>query len=243
MRFVNQCKNKFIHMERAKVIGQIIAVIKQLKKETDELFAPENIINHSELLIEEYFQQRFNPFIKKVKADIRSLPSDEYLPIEIDSWVRILKMKLAAIERGQHDEKYAEVLYIKQRFYPELIEALKELQLEALEAEFDARVDRENLAKLQLGPNTIVLSLESVALLIAMLFNFNIISGAVPIDDICKSFAAMTGYNANDLRQLLRFDEENGRLTSIVKADDMDVLLKLLKSIGSRIENLKQYSD
>ncbi|MGD9978662.1 MAG: hypothetical protein AB7S54_12105 [Bacteroidales bacterium] len=230
-------------MERARVIGQIIAVIKQLKKETDALFAPENIINHSELLMEEYFQQLFNPFIKKVKSSIRSLPPDEYLPIEIDSWIRVLMLKLAAIERGQHDDKYAEVLYIKQRFYPELIEVLKELQLEALESEFDARVDNEHLVKSQLGPNTIVLSLESVALLIAMLYNFNIISGAVPIDEICKSFAAMTGYNADDLKQLLRFDENSGRLTSIVKANDMDVLLKLLKSIGARIENLRQYYD
>ncbi len=230
-------------MERARVIGQIIAVIKQLKKETNALFAPENIINHSELLMEEYFQQLFNPFIKKVKSFIRSLPPDEYLPIEIDSWIRVLMLKLAAIERGQHDDKYAEVLYIKQRFYPELIEVLKELQLEALESEFDARVDNEHLVKSQLGPNTIVLSLESVALLIAMLYNFNIISGAVPIDEICRSFAAMTGYNAGDLKQLLRFDENSGRLTSIVKANDMDVLLKLLKSIGARIENLRQYYD
>jgi len=230
-------------MERARVIGQIIAVIKQLKKETDALFAPENIINHSELLIEEYFQQLFNPFIKKVKSAIRSLPPDEYLPIEIDSWIRVLMLKLAYIERGQHEEKYAEVLYIKQRFYPELIEVLKELQLEALESEFDARVDNEHLVKSQLGPNTIVLSLESVALLIAMLYNFNIISGVVPIDEICRSFAAMTGYNAGDLKQLLRFDENSGRLTSIVKANDMDVLLKLLKSIGARIENLRQYYD
>jgi len=230
-------------MERARVIGQIIAVIKQLKKETNALFAPENILNHSELLMEEYFQQLFNPFIKKVKSSIRSLPPDEYLPIEIDSWIRVLMLKLAAIERGQHDDKYAEVLYIKQRFYPELIEVLKELQLEALESEFDARVDNEHLVKSQLGPNTIVLSLESVALLIAMLYNFNIISGAVPIDEICKSFAAMTGYNAGDLKQLLRFDENSGRLTSIVKANDMDVLLKLLKSIGARIENLRQYYD
>ncbi len=230
-------------MERARVIGQIIAVIKQLKKETNALFAPENILNHSELLMEEYFQQLFNPFIKKVKSSIRSLPPDEYLPIEIDSWIRVLMLKLAAIERGQHDDKYAEVLYIKQRFYPELIEVLKELQLEALESEFDARVDNEHLVKSQLGPNTIVLSLESVALLIAMLYNFNIISGAVPIDEICKSFAAMTGYNADDLKQLLRFDENSGRLTSIVKANDMDVLLKLLKSIGARIENLRQYYD
>ncbi|HBI80856.1 MAG TPA: hypothetical protein DDY04_02660 [Bacteroidales bacterium] len=230
-------------MERARVIGQIIAVIKQLKKETNALFAPENILNHSELLMEEYFQQLFNPFIKKVKSSIRSLPPDEYLPIEIDSWIRVLMLKLAAIERGQHDDKYAEVLYIKQRFYPELIEVLKELQLEALESEFDARVDNEHLVKSQLGPNTIVLSLESVALLIAMLYNFNIISGAVPIDEICRSFAAMTGYNAGDLKQLLRFDENSGRLTSIVKANDMDVLLKLLKSIGARIENLRQYYD
>lgn len=230
-------------MERAKVIGQIIAVIKQLKKETDELFAPENIINHSELLIEEYFQQLFNPFLNKVKADIRALPLDEYLPIEIDSWIRILRLKLVAIERGQHNEKYAEVLYIKQRFYPELINVLKELQLEVLETEFDARVDREQLAKPLLGPNTIVLSLESVALLIAMLYNFNIISGAIPIDDICKNFAAMTGYKAEDIKALLRFDEGNGRLTTIVKAYDMDVLLKLLKSMCARIENLRQYSD
>ncbi len=76
-----------------------------------------------------------------------------------------------------------------------------------------------------------------------MLYNFNIISGAVPIDEICRSFAAMTGYNAGDLKQLLRFDENSGRLTSIVKANDMDVLLKLLKSIGARIENLRQYYD
>lgn len=230
-------------MERARAIGQIIAVIKQLRKEADELFTSDNIVEHSELLIEEFFQQKFNPFLAHVKEQVRALPLDDYLPVELDSWIRLINIKLSAIERGQHDERYAEVLYIKQRFYPELVEVLKELQLEVLEAEFDARVDKQTESKTSIGPNTIVLSHESVALLIAMLYNFNLISGTVSIDEICRSFSVMTGYDAADIKKMLRFDEESGRLKTIVKAEDMDVLLKLLKSICARIENLKLYSD
>ncbi len=230
-------------MERARAIGQIIAVIKQLRKEAEELFNSDNIVEHSELLIEEFFLQKFNPFLARVKEQVSALPLDDYLPVELDSWIRLINIKLSAIERGQHDERYAEVLYIKQRFYPELVEVLKELQLEVLEAEFDARVDNQTESKTSIGPNTIVLSHESVALLIAMLYNFNLISGTVSIDEICRSFSVMTGYDAAEIKKMLRFDEESGRLKTIVKAEDMDVLLKLLKSICARIENLKLYSD
>lgn len=230
-------------MERARAIGQIIAVIKQLRKEAEELFTSDNIVEHSELLIEEFFLQKFNPFLARVKEQVRALPLDDYLPVELDSWIRLINIKLSAIERGQHDERYAEVLYIKQRFYPELVEVLKELQLEVLEAEFDARVDKQTESKTSIGPNTIVLSHESVALLIAMLYNFNLISGTVSVDEICRSFSVMTGYDAAEIKKMLRFDEESGRLKTIVKAEDMDVLLKLLKSICARIENLKLYSD
>lgn len=230
-------------MERARVVGQIIAVIKQLRKEADELFTSDNIVEHSELLIEEFFLQKFNPFLARVKERVRALPLDDYLPVELDSWVRLINIKLSAIDRGQHDERYAEVLYIKRRFYPELVEVLKELQLEVLEAEFDARVDKQTENKTFIGPNTFVLSHESVALLIAMLYNFNLISGAVSVDEICRYFSAMTGYDAADIKKMLCFDEESGRLKTTAKAADMDVLLKLLKSICARIENLKLYSD
>ncbi len=229
--------------ERAKVIGQIIAVIKQLRKEADTLFSDAVILEKTDILIEEYFQQRFIPFLETVRTQVRLLPLDDYLPIELDAWIKLIELKLKAFEQGTHKEKFAEVLYIKQRFYPELIQVLKELQLEVLEAEFDARVDGEQSFKPNLGPNTIVISHESVALLIAMLYNFNLISGTTSIDKICQSFAEMTGYKVNDIRRILKFDESSGRLTTVVRAADMDVLLKLLRSMVARIESFRQYSD
>ncbi|QKG80126.1 hypothetical protein [Tenuifilum thalassicum] len=230
-------------MERAKKIGQIIAVIKQLRKETDELFTPDNIINQSDILIEEFFLQKLNPLIARIREQVRRLPVDEYLPIEIDSWIRLINLKLQAIESGNLQEKYAEVLYIKKRFYPEVVNALKELQLEVLEAEFEARVDSDSALKPTPAANTIVISHESLSLLISMLYNFNIIGGNVSVEEICRCFSMMTGYDANQLMNQLKFDESSGRLLSTVNANDMDVLIRLLKSIISRIENLKLYTD
>ncbi len=80
------------------------------------MFAAGNIISGSGIMIEEYFLQKFTPFIERVKTEIKNLPPDEYLAIELDAWLKLLKVKLNNLEVEEHLAEYAEVLYIKQQF-------------------------------------------------------------------------------------------------------------------------------
>ncbi|MGE0079108.1 MAG: hypothetical protein AB7S48_14720 [Bacteroidales bacterium] len=233
-------------MERTKLVRQIILCIKQLKEESNNLFTPEIIIPNSGLMIEEYFFQKFTPFVEKVKNDIRRLPPDEYLAIEIDAWMKLLKVKYDALETDNQFEEYAEVLYIKQRFYPRLLEVLGDLKLEVLEGEFDARTDSSISlvnSKVELGPNTLVVSPAVAAALLSLLYNFNVLAQNQDLQALCSSFSKMTGYSPNDLLLFLKAENESGRIKAKVNIDDLRVLHKLLKSMIARTEFILSYND
>jgi hypothetical protein len=233
-------------MDRTKLVRQIILCIKQLKEKSGLLFTAENIIHTSGLMVEEYFLQKFNPFLDNVKAEIKKLPPDEYLAIEIDAWTKLLKAKYDALESDDSIEEYAEVLYIKQQFYPKLIEVLTDLKLEVLEGEFDARADAAVSyinSKIELGPNTLVVSPQVVAALISLLHNFNVLSQGQDVKVLCSAFSKITGYNPDDLHSFLSVDNESGRLKAKVNIEDLRVLHKLLKSMISRTEFILSYND
>ncbi|BDX38961.1 hypothetical protein CYCD_23160 [Tenuifilaceae bacterium CYCD] len=233
-------------MERTKLVRQIILCIKQLKEDANNLFSTENIIQNSSLMIEEYFFQKFTPFVEKVKTEVKNLPPDEYLAIEIDAWLRLLKSKYNALDSDEHVEQYAEVLYIKQQFYPRLIEVLYDLKLEVLESEFDARTDTSISlvnSKLELGPNTVVVSPAVVSALMSLLYNFNVLTQNQDVKNLCNAFSLITGYNPEDLLFYLSAESESGRLKAKVNAEDLKVLHKLLKSMISRTEFILSYND
>jgi hypothetical protein len=197
-------------------------------------------------MIEEYFLQKFNPFVEKVKSDIRNIQPDEYLAIELDAWTKLLKSKYDALDDPDHKEEYAEVLYIKQQFYPKLIDVLNDLKLEVLEAEFDARTDAAISlinSKIELGPNTLIVSPSVVAALISLLYNFNVLAQNQDVTLLCNAFSKITGYNSADLQSYLGVDNESGRLKAKVNIEDLRVLHKLLKSMMSRTEFILSYND
>jgi hypothetical protein len=197
-------------------------------------------------MVEEYFLQKFNPFLDRVKAEIKNLPPDEYLAIELDAWIKLLKAKYDTLENVDHIEEYAEVLYIKQQFYPKLIDVLNDLKLEVLEGEFDARTDSAISfinSKIELGPNTLVVSPSVVAALISLLYNFNVLAQNQDIKVLCSAFSKITGYNPDDLQSYLSVDGESGRLKAKVNIDDLRALHKLLKSMMSRTEFILSYND
>lgn len=233
-------------MDRTKLVQRIIICIKQLKEEADELFKPDNIISHSDLMIEEYFLQKFNPYLDKVKHDIKELPPDEYLAIELDVWIKMLDSKLKIIKSDSYFEKYAEVLYIKQTFYPKLMDFLRELKLEVLENEFDARTDVSvNLrsSKIEFGPNTLVVSPSVVAALVSLLYNFNVLSPNQDMEQLHRVIAQITGFNREQIAGLLEMDINSGRLKAKVSTDDLKFLSKLLRSMAARTEFIISYND
>ncbi len=233
-------------MDRTKLVRQIILCIKQLKEESGLLFTADNIIHTSGLMVEEYFLQKFNPFLDRVKSEIKNLPPDEYLAIELDAWIKLLKAKYDTLENDDHIEEYAEVLYIKQQFYPKLIDVLNDLKLEVLEGEFDARTDAAISfinSKIELGPNTLVVSPSVVAALISLLYNFNVLAQNQDIKVLCSAFSKITGYNPDDLQSYLSVDGESGRLKAKVNIEDLRVLHKLLKSMMARTEFILSYND
>jgi len=197
-------------------------------------------------MVEEYFLQKFNPFLDRVKSEIKNLSPDEYLAIELDAWIKLLKAKYDTLENDDHIEEYAEVLYIKQQFYPKLIDVLNDLKLEVLEGEFDARTDAAISfinSKIELGPNTLVVSPSVVAALISLLYNFNVLAQNQDIKVLCSAFSKITGYNPDDLQSYLSVDGESGRLKAKVNVEDLRVLHKLLKSMMSRTEFILSYND
>lgn len=229
-------------MERSKVLSKIILVIKQLKKEVHEVFRDENIITHSDLLIEEYFDQKFTPLVRNIVDKIRSLPQNEYLAIELEAWVKVIRARLNEFEQGVHSEKYAEVLYIKRHYYPKLIKVLNELKLEVLENEFDARTDKPDF-RVDSGPNTLIISDEVVAALVALLYNFNLISAQNTLEDICRQFAGLTGFSAKDIYNRLSVEQQSGRLNAEISRNELEILAKLLKSMLSRTEYVLSYKE
>jgi len=228
-------------MNRSQLLSRIILVIKQLKDEAKQVFNPENILPNSEYLIEEFFQQKFTPYLEKVKEEIRQLPQDEYVAVELDAWVKVLRSKLSEIDSGKYKEEYAEVLYIKRRFYPLLIDTLKELELEVLEKEFDAKADQDE--NIQYGEHTVLLSVDVIAASIALLYNFNIISPNNSLENICKHFASLTGYSWEELFRIVELDRQNGRLRAKVNRSELKILLKLLHSMTSRTEYALSYEE
>lgn len=233
-------------MDRTKLVRQIIICVKQLKEEANALFSAENIIHSSGLMVEEYFLQKFTPFLEKVKSEIKNLPTDEYLAVELDAWIKLLKVKFDAIETNIHKEEYAEALYIKQQFYPLLIQALIDIKLEVLEGEFDARTDLTislNNSKVEVGPNTLIVSPAVTSALMSLLFNFNVLAQNQDLRILCSTFSKLTGYNADDLLSYLSVENESGRLKAKVTVEDLKILQKLLKSMSARTEYILSYND
>lgn len=227
-------------MDRARLINDIVRSIAQLKQETEHFFSDTSTIPSSGFMIEEFFQQKFNPFLAHIATTIKALPDDEYLVFTIDGWVKHLQKEMERINNGDISEVYAELTYVKYRFYPKIVELLQDLKLEVLERTYNVSTTDISapMQSFRIKPNGSKLSSDGVALLIALLYNFKVVSDELSVDEICNRFGALTGLDPEQIKRDLSVDFANQRMRASVSAAEASKVHSVLKSMVARVESL-----
>lgn len=226
-------------MDRAKILNQVINQIKQLREEGNHLFSNEIIVPKAEYMIEEFFEAKFNPFLEKVSLQIHSLPHDEYIIVSIDTWIKDLNDQIKRIENSIPEDEYAEVLYIRQKYIPILIDKLSDIKLDLLEHEFNAH--DEDIKK-QWPSKAIeddsILQPDGIALVASLLYNHRIMKSSLSIDDICDHFSKLSGYPSSQIKKYIGFDDTHARLVVKPNTDDLLRLQKVIKAMGVRVDSI-----
>jgi len=224
-------------MDRAVILNQLIIGIKNIREEGSKIFSSEFIIPNAELMIEEYFEAKFNPYLDKIPKQIRALPEDEYIIVLLDTWIKNLQDELNHVIENVIIDEYAEVLYIKQKYLPIMIERLLDIKLEMLEREFRVQSQESpNITKAFAFSNEIALKPDGMAVLASLLYNHRIVKSSNSIDDLCIYLANLSGYQDYDIKKHLKFDSVNARLKADASLDELERILKIIKVMGVRIE-------
>jgi hypothetical protein len=222
-------------MDRDKTVSAIISKFSELKKEFNELFSEERIIEKAELMIEEFFESKFNPFLQKLNKDITSLPLDDYTLIAIDLWTKDLNKK--NIE-NEDLSTFAEVKYINQKYLPKLIDELKNLKLKILEDLFhNESSGSKNSQNILINYRKQVLSVNALAFLFTQLHNFNVIPNTSSLEESINLYCDLIGVPQEQIKEIVNQDNESMRLFANANVEELQVLSKILKSILSRTEN------
>ncbi|MHC1704465.1 MAG: hypothetical protein AB9846_11200 [Tenuifilaceae bacterium] len=224
-------------MERAKVLNLIINQIKILREETTSLFSRELIVPNAEIMVEEYFEAKLNPFLEKVTSQVRNLPEDEYIIVALDTWIKDTQDQLKQIEESVIIDEFAEVLYIRQKFLPVLVDKLQDLKLEKLEREFKTyELEIKTNEKKSFLPDDLALNPDGIAVIVSLLYNHRIINPSISIDEICNNFSKLTGYKNDQIQSYIQRDSTNARLTSIASLDELERIAKIIKVMSVRVE-------
>ncbi|MBN1989439.1 MAG: hypothetical protein JW783_08595 [Bacteroidales bacterium] len=227
-------------MDRARLINDIVRSIAQLKQETEHFFSDKSTIPSSGFMIEEFFQQKFNPFLTHIASQVKALPDDEYLVFAIDGWIKHLQKELERIDNGDISEVYAELTYAKFRFYPQIIDLLQDLKLEVLERTFNVHSSDISAPAQQfrVKPNGSRLDTDGVALLIALLYNFKVVTDELSVDQICERFGSLTGLDSEAIKQSLAVDFTKQRMRASVSNAEAQKVRTVLKAMVARVESL-----
>jgi len=224
-------------MERAKVLNLIINQIKTLREETTTLFSKEFIVPKAEIMVEEYFEAKLIPFLEKITTHIRNLPEDEYIIVSLDTWIKDLQDQLKQIEESVIIDEFAEVLYIRQKFLPILVDKLQDLKLEMLEREFRTyESEITTNQKTSFLPEDLALNPDGIAVIVTLLYNHRIIKPSISLDEICNNFSKLTGYKNEQILSYIQRDSTNARLISNAQLDELERIAKLIKVMSVRIE-------
>lgn len=224
-------------MDRAQVVSQTIATFNSLRDQVAELFLESSIVSKSELMIEEYFEAKFNPFVRQVQAEIRSVPLNDYAVVSIDLWVKSLNIQIDELDGGSHNFKHAESVYIHRKYLPELVRVLNDIKLELLENLYKSEALDNSVRPVRTFDTHRPISSGGVSALVAQLINFGVIRQDIPPDAIAKVLAPLMGFSPQDILNTLVYDRENHRYTANASAQELAILTKLIKSISARIEN------
>jgi hypothetical protein len=226
-------------MERAKIVSQTISTFNELRAQANDVFSAQTILPHADMMIEEFFEAKLNPFIRSTKKRILLLPPNDYTIISIDSWIKALNKDLETLKNNPSEKEYAEVVYIQQKYIPMFADELKELKLEILEVLFKLEENQEQNMKnpVNISDGKAVISAGGVAFFIAQLYNFNAIRQDIPSSAVSKVIGPLMGSDPDQVDELLFFDRANHRMAGKSTNEDLANLGKLLRSIIARIEN------
>lgn len=225
-------------MERAQVISQTISTFNALQNQSSVLFSEANILNHAEIMIEEFFESGYNPFIRNLQSSIAGIPLNDYTVIALDSWLKTLTIQLERIKEGPSRTDYAEVVYIHQKYIPKLFDTLTDIKLELLEQLFTPEESPQDANSKKLGLSTeTVLTPSSAAFLIAQLYNFGVIRQDVTPSVISQLLGPVLGCDANEMESAINFEKGSYRYIAQTNSEELIVLSKILRSITARVEN------
>ncbi|MFP4556878.1 MAG: hypothetical protein ACLFNU_08420 [Bacteroidales bacterium] len=226
-------------MDRASIINRVINVFNKKQKQAEYIISAESIIPEAGIMIEEFFEAKFNPFLRELKREILELPLDDYSIIEIDTWIKSLSQNLDDIENGDIVKEFAELVYIKRKYIPKLIRHLKDIKLELIEKLFDI-----NSGNIETSKESVIfdrelsgLSAGSTAELIAQLCNFNVITGDIGSEELADIFTSLTGCTASEIKNKLTYNGESHRYASNSSLEELIALRKVIKSIAARLDN------
>jgi hypothetical protein len=224
-------------MDRDKIVGNIISTFSRLRVDATKLFSEKSIIEKAEIMIEEFFELKFIPYIIRLKKEIISLPPDDYTIIAIDSWLKELNKSIIDLSTSNALEGYAEVRYIQQKYIPKLVETLKDTKLEILETHFSFNGQDKKQHQPFLTNSKTLLSQSAIAYMFTQLYNFNAISRDISIEEAIVLYCNLMGGNNDEVSGLILHDSESHRLTSKVTIEDLQLVSKLMKSILARTES------
>lgn len=226
-------------MERAKIVSQTIAAFKQLRHQSDEIFSEESILSHTEVMIEEFFESKLNPFLRSLQLTIDNIPQNDYTVIALDSWLKALNKQLEITDGTPSETDYPEVIYIRQKYLPKLVDKLTDIKIELLEQLFtpEETLPNDSAEKVIMVDTDTVLTSGSAAFLVAQLYNFKVINPEIPPSTIAKIFGPMVGCEPQSIEMAITYDKTNHRFTANANGDELVMLSKILRSISARVEN------
>lgn len=224
-------------MDRAQVVSKTISTFNSLRSKAAELFAEENIIGHSDLMIEEFFEAQFNPFVRDVHKAIMDVPANDYTIIAIEQWVKALARQAEQLESGNHKLEHAEAFYIHQKYIPVLANELNDAKLKLLEKLFSDESHQVSDEGSKLVEQKSNLKPAGVACFLAQLMNFGVVRTDIPTETLLSILAPVMGYSSEEIEGSLLFDKENHRFTAKANAQELEALAKVVRSMAARIEN------
>ncbi len=229
--------NKTTTMSRAQIISKTIQSFNHLRSRTDELFAESTSNGKVEIMANELFESKLNPFLRELYKTVREIPLNDYTIIAIDSWIKQLNSKIETTKNSLNDTGNFSLKYM-----PSVIDSLNEVKLEVLELLLTETENLEYTNKNQYRPlvSQSPLTPKGIAMLLVQLQNFGVIRPDIPFASISEVLAPFLGCEANEIEQHIYFDKENRRQSAKANNDDLVPLVKIMKSIIGRIEN-RQY--
>lgn len=221
-------------MDRANSLSKIIGTFDKLITEGKRLFASESILPNTSILIEEFFERSYNPYLKQAKRAIAELPIDDYIPISINKWIKSLRNDLETSEYNQPEE-FAEVFYIKQKYIPLLIEEIQNIKLEVLEKLYLAEITTDKEVKSEIAEPRI--SAQESALIISNLSNFGFFRQDVNLPEMLRIISPLVGISNYELEKNITINSTTSRMEVEASVKEYESVAKMLRAMAARLEN------